>query len=76
MTYYVYFKTMDMTFCAGMAKGPNLTYIKPEASRLVDLRRVKHLQEAWIDDENGNQVAILNMNSYHPLHYEWLTIHS
>lgn len=74
--YYIRFKTLGMTLCAGVVSGTNPDYIKTTATDLLSRRHVRKLDDAWIEDEHGNVKVVLNMKAYKSFNrvYEWLTL--
>lgn len=74
-TFRVVFKTLGMTFCAGEYKALSIDGGKYNATNLLQLRRIRKLESAEIQDENGKPVAMLRMQMY-PADYQWITVRS
>lgn len=77
--YILKFKTLGMTLTGGeWPATSNLLGVKEKATTIMVSRHITKLDDAWIEDETGNKVAILNMNAYRRRlahDYEWLTMH-
>lgn len=74
-TFRVMFRTMGLTFFAGEYKALSIDGGKYNATNLLQLRKVRKLESAEIQDENGKTVAMLRMQLY-PVDYQWIPVRS